>query len=478
MKVLMVASECAPFVKTGGLADVVGALPSALASLGIEATVMLPAYPALFPHLPDGDEVARFEDLPGDTGRIVRVKVNGLTLLLFDAPQFFDRAGGIYVDETGTDWSDNAMRFGAFANAAARVAMGAIDGYLPDVLHAHDWQAALAPVYVKMAHRDRPRSVITIHNIAFQGHTHAELLGPLQLNSDWYHPEGLEYHGGLSFLKSALVFADRITTVSPTYAREILTPEFGMGLDGVLRARGAALSGLLNGIDTDVWNPATDTALSQTYDARRLRRRADNKAAVGDRFGLDPDPEAPLFCVISRLTTQKGLDALLGAVPALVEQGGQLAVLGSGAPELEQGYREAAAGHPGRVGVFIGYDEALSHVMQGGCDAILIPSRFEPCGLTQLYGLRYGTLPVVARTGGLADTIIDANVAALATKSATGFVFDDVSPSGIAAAVERAVAVFRNEPAWRAMQKAAMKHPVSWDVSAQAYADLYSDLAL
>ncbi|MCK0150533.1 glycogen synthase GlgA [Marivita sp. S6314] len=476
MQVLMVASECAPFVKTGGLADVVGALPSALAPLGVDAQVMLPAYPALFPLLPKGQEVARFDDLPGGGGRLVRVTAQGVTLLLLDAPQLFDRPGGPYLDETGADWSDNHLRFAALSMAVARVCQGAIDGYAPDVLHAHDWQAALAPVYLKMAGHSSPRSVLTIHNIAFQGRYGSHLLDQLHLKTDWFHPEGLEFHGDLSMLKGALMYADRITTVSPTYAREILTPAFGMGLDGVLRARADVLSGLLNGIDTEVWNPADDTALVQTYDAKSLKRKAQNRAEICARLGLDADQTGPLFCVISRLTSQKGLDALLEAVPHLVARGAQLAVLGSGEPDLEEGFRRAAEGNPGRVATYVGYDEPLSHLLQGGSDAILIPSRFEPCGLTQLYGLRYGTLPVVARTGGLADTVIDANMAAVLAKAATGFVFDDVSGTGIAQVIDRAAAAYADPKLWQSMQRAAMRHPVSWARSAQGYCDLYADL--
>jgi starch synthase len=476
MQVLMVASECAPFAKTGGLADVVGALPAALTPHGVTSRVLLPAYPALFPLLPKGKEVARFDDLPGGFGRIVQVDAQGVPLFLLDAPQLFDRPGGLYIDEAGRDWSDNHIRFAALSMAAARIAMGAIDGYQPDVLHAHDWQAALAPVYLRMAGRDTPRSVITIHNIAFQGRFGPQVLGQLHLKTDWFHPEGLEFHGDLSFLKGALMFSDRITTVSPTYAREILTPEFGMGLDGVLRSRAGVLSGLLNGIDTDAWNPAEDPALAQTYDARSLKRKAANRAAIRAKLGLTDDSTGPLFCVISRLTNQKGLDALLDAVPHLVGRGAQLAVLGSGQSELEQGFRKAASDYAGQVAAYIGYDEPLSHLMQAGSDAILIPSRFEPCGLTQLYGLRYGTLPVVARTGGLADTVIDANVAALAAKAATGFVFEDISGTGIANAIDRVVDAYSDQKLWQSMQRAAMRHPVGWDVSAKGYRDLYSDL--
>ena len=473
----MVASECVPFAKTGGLADVVGALPAALAPLGIEVRVLLPAYPALFPLLPGGEEVARFADLPGGPGRLVAVQAAGLSLLLLDAPQLFDRPGGPYADGAGHDWPDNALRFGALAQAAARVGVGAVAGFVPDIVHAHDWQAALAPVYLKMWGRTRPHSVLTIHNLAFQGRFGAGMLGPLQLKPDWFHPDGLEFHGDLGFLKGGLMFADRITTVSPTYAAEILTPAFGMGLEGVLQARRGAVSGVLNGIDTAAWDPATDPALAEPFDARTLKRRAANRAAVCARFGLDPDGTGPLFCVISRLTAQKGLDALLPAIPHLVARGAQLAVLGSGEPGLEHGFRAAAASHPGRVGVVIGYDEGLSHLMQGGCDAIVIPSRFEPCGLTQLYGLRYGTLPVVARTGGLADTVIDANVAALDARVATGFVLDDVSGPGLVRVIDRVLAVHADPRLWQAMQRAAMRHPVGWDASAQAYRALYDQLA-
>ena len=476
MNVLMVASECAPFVKTGGLADVVGALPAALSPLGIKAQVLMPAYPPLFPLLPKGKVVAEFGDLPGGPGKLVRVTSRGVTLLLLDAPQLFDRPGGLYVDEAGIDWADNALRFGALAQAAARVAMGAIKNYRPDVLHAHDWQAALAPVYLKMAGAERPATVTTIHNIAFQGRFGAQQMGPLGLKGDWFHPSGLEYHGDLSFLKGGLVYSDRITTVSPTYAREILSPEFGMGLEGVLQARVGALSGLLNGIDTEAWDPAADPALPRPYDARSLKRKGENRAAVCERLGLDPDGTGPLFCVISRLTEQKGLDALLPAVPHLVASGAQLAVLGSGAPELEQGFVNAAAAHPGRVGTFIGYDESLAHLLQGGCDAILIPSRFEPCGLTQLYGLRYGTLPVVARTGGLADTVIDANVAALDAKAATGFVFDAVTSANLMRAIDRVCVAHADTRTWQSMQRAAMRHPVGWESSAAGYAGLYQAL--
>jgi starch synthase len=475
MQVLMVASECAPFVKTGGLADVVGALPQALADAGVQTRVLLPAYPALFPYLPQGEEVARWDDLPGGPARVVAVTVERVALLLLDAPQLYDRPGGPYVDADGKDWTDNAARFASLAMAGARIGMAGVAGFAPDVLHAHDWQAALAPVYLKMAGADLP-SVLTIHNIAFQGRFGPQMLGPLGLDPTWYHPDGLEFYGDLSFLKGGLVYADRITTVSPKYAREILTAEFGMGLEGVLQARGAALSGILNGIDTSVWDPANDPALPRGYDARSLGRKKLARQEVAARLDLEPDHAGPLFCVISRLTEQKGLDALLEAVPYLVDRGGQLAVLGSGDRGLEDGFRAAAVAHPGRVGVQIGYDEAFSHILQAGSDAILIPSRFEPCGLTQLYALRYGTLPVVARTGGLADTVIDANPAALAAGAATGVMMGGASPTALRGAIDRVMELYADRETWTRMQRAAMRQPVGWERSAQAYAALYRDI--
>ncbi len=476
MNVLMVTSECAPFVKTGGLADVVGALPGALAPSGVDARVMLPAYPALFPLLAKGIEVATFGDLPGGTGRLVQVEAEGLTLLLLDAPQLFDRPGKPYNGPDGLDWHDNHRRFASLAQAAARICFDGLAGWTPDVLHAHDWQAALAPVYLKQTGRTVPKTVVTIHNIAFQGRYGAHVLDELGLRRDWFHADGLEYYGDVSFLKAGLVYADHVTTVSPTYAREILTPRFGMGLEGVLQARTDSLTGILNGIDTGVWNPGDDAALPAPYDARNPRNKRQSRAALAERLSLDPDHDGPLFCVISRLTEQKGLDALDAAIPHLVEAGGQLAVLGTGEPGLEAAFTKAAQDFPGKVGTYIGYDEAFSHLMQGGADAILIPSRFEPCGLTQLYGLRYGTLPVVARTGGLADTVIDANAAALAVKAATGFVMDEVTPEAISATLDRVMELYAQPGVWKEMMRAAMRHPVGWEESAKSYVTLYEIL--
>jgi starch synthase len=437
---------------------------------------MMPFYPAMSGHIKKADILREWPDLMGGPARLLATRAEGLDLLLLDAPHLFEREGSIYLGPDGTDWSDNALRFGALSRAAADVAIEGLAGWRPDVVHGHDWQAGLVPAYLHEHGKPVPPTVMTIHNIAFQGLFMPDLMGPLGLEPALFTPDGIEYWGKIGFLKAGLSFAQKITTVSPTYAREIMAPEFGMGLQGLLAERQADVTGILNGIDLDVWNPETDPDLVATYSAKRLKARAPNRDAVLTRFALDPAPDAPLFCVVSRLTTQKGIDVLVDALPALVARGARLAVLGSGDRDLEGRLVAAAHQYRGAVGVIIGYDEALSHLMQGGSDAILIPSRFEPCGLTQLYGLRYGTLPVVARTGGLADTVIDANEAAVTAECATGVQFAPVTPEAMSQAIERTCDLFARPKLWATMMRRAMRHPVGWDTSADAYMDVYLDL--
>ena len=477
MKVLFVASECAPFIKTGGLADVIGAVPKALGPLGIQARVMLPCYPALQQIADGGKAVWQSDELHGGPARLVAVQAEGIDLILLDAPHLYDRGGNIYLDENGVDWADNVFRFGALSWVAAQIAAEGLDGWAPDVFHVHDWQAGLVPAYLRQMNRPTPPCILTIHNIAFQGLFPPAQINALGLDSKMFTPDGLEYYGNVSFLKAGIVYSDKITTVSPTYAREIMQPEFGMGLEGLLSARSSDVSGILNGIDFDVWDPETDAALESNYSVKRLKAKAPNREKLLQRFSLDASDDAPLFCVISRLTTQKGLDLLLEALPALVDRGARLAVLGSGDKGLEAEYAAAAQRYAGTVGVIIGYDEPLSHLMQAGSDAILIPSRFEPCGLTQLYGLRYGTVPVVARTGGLADTIIDANEAATAAGCATGVQFSPVTAAALSHAITHTCDLFEDKSGWAGMMRRAMRHPVGWETSAAAYAAIYSSFA-
>ena len=479
LRVLGVASELFPLVKTGGLADVTGALPAALAPHGIELRNLLPGYSAVLAALGAAPVLASWPGFFGGAARILAAKAAGQPLLVLDAPHLYARAGNPYLDASGRDWSDNALRFAALAHAAARIGWGELPGFVPEVLHAHDWQAALAPAYVHYlgAGKRRPATVLTLHNLAFQGRFPAQVWGQLGLPEAAFATQGLEYHGDIGYLKAGIHFADAITTVSPTYAQEIRSLAGGMGLDAMLRWRGVALSGIVNGIDTEVWNPATDVQLARTFNARSLANRQHNKRAVEARFGLPAD-ESPLICMISRLTTQKGIDLVAAGLDALVEAGARLVVLGNGEAALENALRAGAARHPGQVAVNIGYDEGLSHLMQGGSDAILIPSRFEPCGLTQLCGLRYGCVPVVSRVGGLADTVIDANDAALKAGVATGLMFSDITPDGLLDAVRKTVALYRQPALWKALQQAGLRADVGWRRSAAEYAALYRRLPL
>ena len=474
-RALSVASECAGLIKTGGLADVVAALPAALADYGWELRTLLPGYPVVLDAI--GSDAASVEsvvlhepDLYGGAGRVLSFQAHGLDLLVLDAPHLFQRDGGPYTDAAGGDWPDNAERFCALGRIAARIAGEGVrtpDNWRPSVLHLHDWQAGFTTAFVR-GWQVPVGTLMTVHNIAFHGITDPEKLDTLQLPRELFHIDGIEYFGKLSALKSGLMLSDWISTVSPTYARELRTPEFGMGLEGVLRKREAQLSGILNGIDERSWDPRIDREI-RTYDSLDGKRA--NRDALLSEFGLD-DTDGPLAVVVSRLTDQKGLDVLLRALPTLTARGGNLVLLGSGMPALEYAFQTAAERDP-RVAVRIGYDEALAHRMIAGGDAILVPSRFEPCGLTQLYGLHYGTLPVVSRTGGLADSVIDANDAALRAGVATGIHIAPITPDGVRHALARLCDLYNDHDAFRQIQRRGMAHDVSWKRSAAQYAALY-----
>ncbi|THD46985.1 MAG: glycogen synthase GlgA [Bradyrhizobium sp.] len=477
LSVLSIASEIYPLIKTGGLADVAGALPEALARENVAIRTLIPGYPAVMAKLESPTPVHVYSSLMGAPARVLAARAGGLDLFVLDAPQFFGRPGNPYLDVGGRDWPDNDLRFAALARAGADLGKGAVANYAADVVHAHDWQGALAPVFLHYDGGRRPRTVLTIHNIAFQGHFPAATLGAIGLPAHAMQIDGVEYFNGVGYLKGGLMFADRITTVSPTYAREIMTPEFGMALDGLLRVRADAVEGIVNGIDDSVWNPATDSEIAVNYSALRIEMRAGNKAALQRRFGLTVSSDPALVGVISRLTAQKGLDLLLAELPDLVAHGAQLALLGSGDKSLEEGFLAAAQNHPGAIACMIGYDENLSHLMQAGIDFIVVPSRFEPCGLTQLYGLRYGATPIVARVGGLADTVIDANDAALSAGVATGLQFSPPSAPSLAHALKRAFALYADEAAMRRTRLNGMRADVSWRGPAKQYAALYRTLA-
>ncbi|MHC0054493.1 glycogen synthase GlgA [Actibacterium sp. D379-3] len=469
---LSVASEVAPLIKTGGLADVVGALPAALAPEGWRLVTLVPGYPAVMEQLNNPRRIRAERSCFGGKAQVLADTVAGLDLLVLDAPHLYNRSGSIYLGPDGRDWPDNPERFAALSWVAARLAALGIEGERPQVLHAHDWQGGLAPLYLRQVRLGKSvGSLLTVHNIAFHGMAPRDRLRALKLPKKLYHHECLEYHGTINALKAGLVMADKISTVSPTYARELLTPDFGMGLDGVLRARAADLTGILNGIDEAVWNPATDPDI---VPLTTPKGKARNKAALLKEFGLS-DGQGPLCVVVSRLTGQKGLDMLLDALHVLEERDARLVLLGSGEPWLEAAWKDVAAAQPG-VAVRIGYDEALSHRIIAGGDAILVPSRFEPCGLTQLYGLRYGTVPLVADTGGLADTVIDANDAALKMGVATGLKFAPVTTDALRHALHRLCDLYGQPGAFAQTRRNAMQQPVGWAASAPRYAALYDSL--
>ena len=482
MHVLQVSAEIYPLLKTGGLADVAGALPGALASAGVDVRLLLPGFRPICDGIAGLKPLGEFVASWGERAQVLGGSWNGHTTYVIDAPALYGRPGDPYVDDQGAPHADNHRRFALLGQVAAAIGGGFDASWWPEIVHAHDWHAALAPAYLHHAQRGhahaavRVGSVYTVHNLAFQGVFPAATFAELGLPKAAFHIDGVEFHGHVSFMKAGLQYADRITTVSPTYAREVQAHEQGCGLDGLLRKRRHVLSGILNGVDTAVWNPATDRAIAHTYDARRLLRKAANKAALQREVGLAPQPNALLFGVVSRLTEQKGLQLAIAALPELLARGGQLVVLGSGDRDLETAFRAAAHAHPRAVAVRIGYDEALSHRVFAGTDVTLVPSRFEPCGLTQMYGLAYGSLPLVHRVGGLADTVVDAALENLADGSATGFVFEHFDAAAYGAALRRAFALQARAVEWRRVQRTAMRQNFDWKAAAARYMALYRAL--
>ncbi|WP_411032790.1 glycogen synthase GlgA [Shinella sp. BYT-45] len=475
MNVLSIVSEVYPLIKTGGLADVAGALPKALRLHGIDVLTLVPGYPQVLEHLPNRARVGDLDDLLGHRAVVSRAETGGLDVLVLEVPELYQRGGGPYIGPDGRDHPDNWLRFAVLSLAGARIALGHLAPGKADVVHVHDWQTALTPVYLRYAFRSPLPVMCTIHNLAFQGQFSYDIAPWLGLPPAALGFECLEYYGGVGYLKAGLLCSDIVTTVSPTYAREILSPDLGMGLDGVLQQRRSALYGIVNGIDAEIWSPGADPLIPRRYDARSLVRRRENRAALLERFGL-PDANGPLFAALTRLTWQKGADLLSEAAEEIVSHGGQLVVCGQGDPDVEAALLDCAGRFPDRVGVHIGYAEELAHLIVSGCDVLMQPSRFEPCGLTQLYAMRYGAIPLVGRTGGLAETIIDANDAAMARGVATGFQFHPVDPHSFREAVRRTCEAFEDREAWTSLQRQAMKADFSWDRSAFQYAQLFEAL--
>ena len=480
MRVLHVTSEVFPLAKTGGLADVSAALPSALSELDVDARLILPGYPEAIEHAINPRQIARFTGLLG-CGDIrllsARLPNSGIRIWLVDCPMLYARVGGIYQNEDGADWHDNSLRFALLNHVAAMIADGSVDvRWRPDIVHAHDWHAGLLPLLLSMRSGPQPATVLTIHNLAYQGVFAAEEREKLALPNDPRVHSSLEFHGRLSFLKAGIVGADALTTVSPTYSREILTPEYGCGLDGLLRERAVCLSGIMNGADYRVWDPGNDIHLTRTYTPGQMAPKRACKTAIQKEMGLEPSLDTPLIAFTSRLAYQKMPDVILEALPALLAEDIQFALVADGDAACANRFRELAAGYPGRVSVRIGYEEALAHRLLAGADMLLHPSRYEPCGLAPIYAMRYGTLPIVRRCGGLADSVVDSVQRTIKCGTATGFSFNDSTADDLIECMQRAILLYRQPIIWRKIRLSAMRQDFGWGRSAQAYADLYRAL--
>lgn len=474
LKVLFATSEVTPIIKTGGLADVSGALPAALRDIGVDVRVLVPGYNQVMSHADNYKVVAELELSGFPASRLLSGKMpNGVPLFVLECPSLFQRDGGPYQTTRGQDWPDNSMRFGLLSKVAA--VLGCSESPLawhPDIVQCNDWQTGLIPAYLHFAPEAVP-SVIAIHNLAFQGNFPPETVQQLQLPPYSYSIAGVEYYGNMSFLKAGIFYADHITTVSPNYAKEIQAEELGFGMQGLLTARSATLTGILNGLDIDEWNPATDTHLAKNYSISDISGKAENKADLQRRMGLKIDPDIPLLGVVSRFTHQKGLDLLLEIAPELARLPVQLAMLGSGDPVMQKAAQDLAEQYPGQFSVMVSFDEGLSHQIEAGADMFIMPSRFEPCGLNQMYSQRYGTPPIVHATGGLADSVVDTTTATLKAGTASGFSFQGMSSDNLYLTIKRAVSVYKQKRKWAALQNNCMSKDFSWKPSAEAYREVY-----
>lgn len=476
-KILFVTSEAHPLIKTGGLADVSGSLPKALADLSQDIRLIIPKYQAVKTH---GEDIRYLCSLRVDNRNVnileTRMPESKVIVWLVDYPGFYNYPGNPYVDEEGNAWPNNAERFALFCRVAVEIAMDRINqGWKPDIVHCNDWQSGLVPALLSLE-SDRPATVFTIHNMAYQGLFPVSTATALNLPGQLVHPEGLEFHSLLSFIKGGLVFSDHITTVSPTYALEIQTPDFGYGLEGLLAYRNDVLTGIINGIDLDQWNPETDPYIAETYKPASLNKKQFNKSELQRRMGLPVNDHVPLFGLIGRLVEQKGIDLILDCLPEMIAMPMQFVLLGSGDKGYEKKLANLSHLYPDKIAINIGYDESLAHLIEAGSDIFLMPSRFEPCGLNQMYSQRYGTIPIVRKTGGLADTVVDSLPHTIADDTATGIIFNEASAGSLLEAIKRSIILYGNRDAWKKIQLNGMKKDFSWQQSAKQYLALYQSL--
>jgi starch synthase len=482
LRILFVTSEAYPLIKTGGLADVSSSLPAALQHLGADIRILIPGYQPVLDKLKNSQSLATINGLPmvGSVELILgEMPDTGVPVIAISCPGLYQRVGGPYLDACGREWEDNPLRFGTLSRVAASLSCyenNPIGDWAPDIVHCNDWQSGLTPAFLHYNKTKCAKTILSIHNLLFLGCYSAKWVERLGLPAESYQMNGLEFYDQMSFLKAGVYYADSITTVSPSYAQEIQTAEFGFGMQGLLATRGHEIHGILNGIETREWNPATDPHLTNTYDIDHLASKKLVKQALQTQLGLTVTADAPLLGVVSRLTQQKGLDMFLAVAETLIHQGCQITVLGGGEAELEHGFTQLAYHYPQQVSVTIGYNEALSHQIMAGADIFIMPSRFEPCGLNQMYGLRYGTPPVVTNTGGLADSVQDSNPITLQDGTATGFVMATPNAQQLLASIHRALVYYHEPRIWQKIQRNGMLRDLGWNGSARAYLEIYSSL--
>jgi starch synthase len=478
LRVLFVTSEAYPLIKTGGLADVSYSLPNALRELDIDIRLLIPGYPAVLEQLSliEVHENINIPPLKQPIRLLAGTLPGGRTpVYVIECPSLYERDGGPYQDMAGNDWPDNALRFGILSKVAANFGNHRWL-FKPDIIHCNDWQTGLVPAFLTFNPNPRAKTVISVHNMAYQGVFDPEVIELFGLPAECFSMFGLEFHGKASFLKAGLYYSNWITTVSPNYAKDIQTPEYGCGLNGLLTKRQSELTGILNGIDTTAWNPEIDPYLSRNYSSKSLPIKVRNTQALRTKLRLAPSKQAPLMGMITRLTEQKGMDLLLPIIPDIINTGAQLAILGSGDEKLEKSLLELAERYPKQISVNLGYNEELAHQIEAGANLFLMPSKFEPCGLNQMYSMCYGTIPIVRRTGGLADTVIDATPDNIQNQMATGFVFEEKNSDALLSCVQRALRTFRDKSTWRQLQINAMTRDFSWHKSAKQYVLLYRQL--
>ncbi len=477
LPVLFVTSEVYPLIKTGGLADVSAALPNALRNMGIDIRLLLPGYPVVLEQLSliEVHENIRVFPLQDPVRLLAGIMPDGITpVYVVESPALYEREGGPYQDANGKSWYDNPLRFGILSKIAAKFGQHHFL-FKPQLIHCNDWQTGLVPAFLNFDSKRKAKTLMSIHNMAYQGVFGPEIIALFGLPPESFNISGLEYYGQVSYLKAGLYYSDWISTVSPTYAKEIQTPEYGCGLEGLLSQRQNKLSGILNGIDTMAWNPESDPNIKNHYSIKKVVNKKRNTQALRTQLNLAPTT-APLLGIITRLAEQKGIDLLIPIIPEIMKSGAQIVILGSGDKGLESSLENLAKTYPKQMSVNIGYDEKLAHQIEAAANMFLMPSKFEPCGLNQIYSMRYGTIPIVRRTGGLADTVIDATLENIKNKTATGFVFDKASSDELLLCIQRALKLFHDDKKWTSLQINGMSRDFSWNKRAEEYSLLYQKI--